>query len=229
MHHRPVPHDHDHDDHDHDDHGHHLDKGWRGLARYLRHGRRMWDSDVNRAVLDAADPAPGETLVDIGAGFGPAVVRAAKRGVHAIAVDPTPSMRRVLNLRRLVGRARDEIEVLDGAAESLPLADSSVDAVITVNTMHHWSDPSAAVAEIARVTRPGGRVVLVDELFDDPTHPRFDAEGGYQHHHHHEFIDIDPPDLAARLAAAGFTDTVGDHRRLGRAPVKYVSGRRGDV
>lgn len=186
----------------------------------------MWDSEVNRAVLDAADPVPGETLVDIGAGFGPAVVRAAKRGVHAIAVDPTPSMRRVLALRRLVGRLGGDIEILDGAAEALPLADSSVDAVITVNTMHHWSDPSRAVAEIARITRPGGRVVLVDELFDDPTHPRFDAESDHQHHHRHEFIDIEPADLAQQFASAGFTDTVGDSRRMGGAPVKYVSGRR---
>jgi ubiquinone/menaquinone biosynthesis C-methylase UbiE len=188
----------------------------------------MWDSDVNRAVVEAADPLPGETIVDIGSGFGPAVMVAVNRGAKAIAVDPTPAMRRTLTLRRFLRRATGDIEILDGAAESLPVSDASADVVITVNTMHHWSDPALAAAEIARVTRKGGRVVLVDEVFDDPTHPRFDPDEDWQHHHQHDFIDIDPVELAGLLAAAGFVDTVGDRRRMGGAPVKYVSGVRSD-
>jgi SAM-dependent methyltransferase len=226
-----VPHNHNHNhnhehDHDHGNHGHHHDQGWRGIVRYLRQGRRMWDSDVNRAVVEAADPMPGETMVDIGAGFGPAAMVAVNRGAKVVAVDPTPSMRRMLALRRFVRRARHDIEIVDGAAEELPMGDGSVDVVITVNTMHHWSDPSLAVSEIARVTREGGRVVLVDEIFDDPTHPRFDPDEDWQHHHQHDFIDIDPTELAGQLAAAGFVETVGDRRRMGGAPVKFVSGRR---
>lgn len=184
----------------------------------------MWDSDVNRAVVEVVDPRPGDTVVDIGAGFGPAVVLIARRGGHAIGVEPTASMRRTLGGRRLVQRARGSIEVVDGAAESIPVADGSVTAVMTVNTMHHWSDAEAAVAEIGRVLEPGGRVVLVDEAFDDPSHASFDAHAEMQHHHEHEFLEIDPAEMAEKLQAAGFTDAVGDHRRMGGAPVKFVYG-----
>jgi SAM-dependent methyltransferase len=64
-------------------------------------------------------------------------------------------MRSVLHLRRSwPGRAA--VTVLDGAAESIPVADGSIDALWTVNTIHHWTDRERASSELARVVRPGG-------------------------------------------------------------------------
>lgn len=183
----------------------------------------MWFSDVSRAVVELVDPRPGETVVDIGAGFGPAAVVIARRGAAVVGVDPTPSMRRVLSLRRQLAKGRNRIQVVAGAAEQLPLPDGSADVVISVNTMHHWADPGQAVAEIARVLGPGGRLVLADEAFDDPTHPNFDPTADQQHHDRDDFLDVDPGELADRLAAAGLVDARGEHRRMGGAPVKLVT------
>ena len=161
---------HDHAGHGH---GHEHDRGLRGFARYMKMLPKMWRSPVSREVVRAIAPQPGERVVDVGAGMGPATVLAAKAGASVVAVDPTPYMRRILSVRRLGQRRRSAIRVADGTAESIPADDHSVDALWTVNTMHHWTDLDQAVNELARVLRPGGRLLLVDEDFDAPAHPAF--------------------------------------------------------
>lgn len=158
-------------------HGHEHDRGVGAMLRYLRWAPEMWSSDINAAVIDLVAPADGERVVDIGAGMGPGTVLAARAGASVVAVEPTPFMRSILKTRRLFSRNRDRITVVDGAAEQMPADDDSVDAVWAVNTMHHWVDPERAAAEIARVLGPGGRVVLVDEDFADPSHPEYERFG----------------------------------------------------
>jgi ubiquinone/menaquinone biosynthesis C-methylase UbiE len=236
-------HDHDHDAHDHDahdhdahghggrddghGHGHAHDQGWRGMARYLRMTRRMWSSPVSDAVVDLVAPVPGELVVDLGAGMGPATVRAARAGAQVLAIDPTPGMRRVLGLRRRIDRSRAHISVHAGAAESMPVATGSVDALWCVNAMHHWTDQAAALVEIARVVRPGGgRIVLVDEDFADPTHPSHEAHQARGARHQHHFDHVDPVQVGARLADIGFTVVEAGTRELAGRPVRIVRARR---
>jgi len=156
------------------DHGHHAhehDRGARGFLRYLLLLPQMWRSDIGREVVRSVAPVSGECVVDLGAGMGAATVVAAMSGATVVAVDPMPYMRRMLALRRQWQRHRATIRIVDGAAESIPLADSSVDALWTVNTIHHWTERDRASRELARVMKPAGRVLLVDEDFDDPSHP----------------------------------------------------------
>lgn len=174
--------------------------------RYTRKLPRMLWSDVSRAVVADVAPETGEHVIDIGAGMGPATVAAARRGAHVLAVDPTPFMRRVLGVRRLVQRTRRRITVVDGAAESLPAADGTSDAVWAVNSMHHWGDMGGAVAEIARVLRPGGRAVLVDEVLDFHAH----------------FDEIDPEAVAAIFVSHGFTSARGATEEVAGRPAKVV-------
>lgn len=187
---------------------------------------KMWRSPVSRDVIHAIAPQPGERVVDLGAGMGPATVLAAKAGASVLAVDPTPYMRHILGVRRLGQRARTAIRVADGSAESIPAADHSVDALWTVNTMHHWTDLNAAVHELARVLRPGGRLLLVDEDFDAPAHPAFAHMHDRKAERAHDFTEIDPAVVAEKLRAAGFTTVEGSTGSMSDRPVKAVRATR---
>jgi ubiquinone/menaquinone biosynthesis C-methylase UbiE len=207
-------------------HGHHQDRGLRGFLRYMKMLPKMWRSPVGAAVVRSLAPQPGERVLDLGAGMGPATVIAAKSGASVLAVDPTPYMRGIVRVRRLGQRHRAAIRVVDGSAESIPADDHSVDALWTVNTVHHWTDLDAAVNELARVLRPGGRLLLVDEDFDDPGHPAHQHMQDRKDHRAKHFAEVDPVAVAAQLGTAGFAEVEGSTSTLAGRPVKMVRATR---
>lgn len=219
---------HDHAGHDHanHDHGHHRDRGVRGAIRYLRWLPEMWHSDVNDAVIELVAPRSGERGVDIGAGLGAGAFPAAAAGAHVVAVEPTPLLRWLLQARRAVSRRRKLVTVADGAAERIPLDDESVDVVWAVNTMHHWLDLERGVAEIARVLRPRGRAILVDEDFTDPTHPEHEQFGDDHGPEAHGFTAVTAERVSELLTATGFSDVDTSIRDVGGRPVVGVVARR---
>jgi SAM-dependent methyltransferase len=93
-------------------------------------------------------------VVDLAAGSGKLTRALADRFEQVVAVEPNDEMRAVL-----AGRSAG-IRVLAGTAERMPLPDGSGDAVF-VGDAFHWFDGKAAVAELARVVRPGGGVALL--------------------------------------------------------------------
>lgn len=110
------------------------------------------------AVAEAAIP-PGATALDLGCGTGralPALREAVGPGGTVIGMDITPEM---LAVARSTGRARGAVLLL-ADARRLPLGDAEVDAVFAAGLVHHLPDPSAGLAGIARVTRPGGRLAI---------------------------------------------------------------------
>jgi ubiquinone/menaquinone biosynthesis C-methylase UbiE len=211
---------------DHGQHTHRHDRGVRGLLRYTRLLPKMWRSDVSVEVVREVAPVSGECVVDLGAGMGPATVIAAMSGARVVAVDPTPYMRRILGLRRRWQRHRAAIRVVDGAAESIPVEEGSVDALWTVNTIHHWTERDRASRELARVMKPGGRVLLVDEDFDDPSHPWHEHWRAERERHGHEFDAVDPEAVAASLIRAGFATAQGSRTTLAARPAKVVRATR---
>lgn len=208
--------------HGHRHHGHENDQGITGALRYLRWLPQMWQSPVNNAVVDLVDPQAGERVVDIGAGMGAGAIRAATGGAHVIAVEPTPFMRWVLLVRRIFSRQRANIEVADGAAERIPADDRIIDAIWAVNTMHHWVDIERGVAEIARVLQPNGRILLVDEVFTDPSHPDHQRFGADHDDEHHGFTMIDADQMGALLRVAGLTDVDASNHHIAGRPVIRV-------
>jgi ubiquinone/menaquinone biosynthesis C-methylase UbiE len=216
----------DRPEHHHHDHGHHHDRGARGFLRYLRLLPRMWRSQVNREVVRSLAPARGECVVDLGAGMGAATVEAARRGATVVAVDPMPYMRRILRLRRGWQRHRATIRVVDGAAESMPLEDGSVDALWTVNTIHHWTERERASRELARVMKSGGRVLLVDEDLEDPSHPEHRRARAARARHGHRFDEVDPEQVAAALTHAGFAEAHGSRTTFAGRPAKVIRATR---
>ncbi len=86
--------------------------------------------------------------------------------------------------------------VREGTLEALPLADGALDAAVLLLVLHHVPDPPAALAEVARVVRPGGRVVLGDMV--PHAHERYRAQMG------HQWLGFDAAQVTGWLADAGF-------------------------
>jgi SAM-dependent methyltransferase len=104
------------------------------------------------ALLDAAGVADGTLTLDVGTGPGTAARAATARGAHVTAVDAEPSMIEVASAA--VPSANVGLAMLP----ELPFADGAFDAVVANFVVNHVGDPAAAVAELRRVVRPGGRV-----------------------------------------------------------------------
>ena len=112
------------------------------------------------AVRWALDPAPGQRVLDLGAGTGKLTATLVALGADVIAVEPDPAM--LTELRRSLPAVR----ALPGSAEAIPLPDASVDAVLAGNAMH-WFDMAVAGPEIARVLAPSGILAGLWNLMDD--------------------------------------------------------------
>lgn len=117
---------------------------------------------LHRAVVaDVAQRVDGRsaTILDIGAGPGDLVrgLRTTLPGATVAGVEPAAGMRAIA--------AERGTELLDGRSEALPVADGSVDLVVSTLASHHWDDPVAAFREIARVLRPDGEAWIDDVRF----------------------------------------------------------------
>lgn len=111
----------------------------------------------------------GDTVLDVGAGSGTDLLLAALLAGpagRAIGIDMTAAMR-----RKAAANARaaglDNVQVLDGTAEAIPLPDASVDVVTSNGVINLVPDKAAAAREIHRVLRPGGLVQIADIVVQD--------------------------------------------------------------
>jgi len=126
-------------------------------------------SDVVRrrlAALQALEPRPEETIVDVGCGPGflaLELARAVGSAGEGIGVDPSPDMRNAA-----ASQCADlaNVRILDGTAAELPLDDASADRATSVQVFEYLSDIPRALAEIRRVLRVGGRLVVGDMHWD---------------------------------------------------------------
>lgn len=120
--------------------------------------------------MRAGVPSDGETVLDIGSGAGADSLIAAKfagPGGRVLSLDLTAAMTR--RLKQAADQAGvTNVHVLQGSAECLPLADASVDLVISNGMLNLVPDKRRAIAEMFRVLRPGGRVQLADVVIRRP-------------------------------------------------------------
>jgi SAM-dependent methyltransferase len=105
---------------------------------------------------------PGGSVLDVGTGPGVLLVELAKRraDVRLTGIDLSADMVTAANRNLHVYRDRAVARVGDVAHLEFP--DDSFDLVVSSFSMHHWDDPEAAVPELARVLRPGGRLCIYD-------------------------------------------------------------------
>jgi len=111
-----------------------------------------------KRLVDRLAPRTGERVVDIGCGTGNAALLAARAGARVVGVDPSPRLVSV-GRREALDAALDAAFVV-GSAEAIPCADASADAAVSCFGVIFTSDASRAVAEMARILAPGGRIVL---------------------------------------------------------------------
>jgi SAM-dependent methyltransferase len=104
-------------------------------------------------VAERGGIVPGSRIVDLAAGTGRLSGRFLQLGVDLIAVEPAANMRAVLEERF------PSIHAIVATAESMPLDDGAVDAVVVGNAFHHF-DRAPAMAEIRRILRPGGALAV---------------------------------------------------------------------
>ena len=135
------------------------------------------------------------SIGDLGCGTGELSATLAPFVARVIAVDRSEEMLEAAR-RRL--RDLDNVQVRKGDLESLPIDDRAVDAATLVLVLHHLPDPAAALAEAARVIKPGGRLLVTDMLPHD--HEEYRQQMG------HVWLGFAEDQIQRLCVAAGFND-----------------------
>ena len=159
---------------------------WESLRAEL-YGRRFTEAAIAALV-------PREWVVaDLACGAGDLALRLAPRVARVVGVDASPEM--LAAARRRLGAAKN-VELRRGDLARLPIEDRSCDAAFLLLALSHVEEPAAAIGEMARILRPGGRAVVVDLLRhdrDDFRRRLGQTRNGFEEH-----------ELDGLLATAGF-------------------------
>ncbi len=118
------------------------------------------ESEVEAAIRAALAGRKIGRLVDIGTGTGRMIELFGAQADTAIGVDRSPEMLRLA--RAKLAAASSQADLRQGDMYTLPLANASADVVILHQVLHYAQQPSAAIAEAARLLAPGGRLLVVD-------------------------------------------------------------------
>ncbi len=116
--------------------------------------------DIHELVIARLDPQAGERLLDLACGTGAVAERAAERGADVTGVDLAPAL--IETARERAAEQGLTVDYRVGDAEQLDLPDASFDAVASACGVMFTPDHGASARELARVTRPGGRIALAN-------------------------------------------------------------------
>ncbi|BBT70919.1 MULTISPECIES: class I SAM-dependent methyltransferase [Enterobacteriaceae] len=160
-------------------------------AAYLQSNVHAQGADLRRLAEWLAN-AGDANLLDVGCGAGHASFTAAPLVAQVTAYDLSDGMLAVV-AQEAETRGLHNIVCAQGPAEALPFADRHFDIVISRYSAHHWHDMQAALMEIRRVLKPGGRFIMMDiaspgkaildiwlqtiEMLRDPSHIRNYSQG----------------------------------------------------
>jgi ArsR family transcriptional regulator len=152
-------------------------------------------AEVEAALLAALPAAPIPRLLDIGTGTGRILELLAPRARAGLGIDASKAML-ALARARLARSGISHCTVRLADMYRLPLPDSGFDAAVLHMVLHHAEDPALALAEAARVLRPGGALLVVDLA----QHDRADLLA----HHAHRHAGFAAAEMQRLLRAAGF-------------------------
>jgi len=139
------------------------------LAQVKKRQQAMWASGDFHAVaaliqpvaeqlIQAADLEAGSRVIDVATGSGNAAIAAARSGGDVVGIDYVPAL--LERGRRRVEAEGVSVDLLEGDAEAIPFGDASFDAAVSVFGSMFAPNHAKAASELARVTRPGGKIAL---------------------------------------------------------------------
>ena len=177
-------------------------------GRWDRFRDELFGDRFHLAAL-AAFADPSWTVGDLGCGTGLVTLALAPFVAHVTAVDGSAAM--LQGARRRLQQL-DNVDLRRGELEALPIDDGRLDAAVMMLVLHHVPEPSRAVAEVARVVKPGGRFLLVDMLPHD--------RESYRHQMGHIWLGFSEEHTRRLLSEASFEDC----RILALAPDQRAKG-----
>jgi SAM-dependent methyltransferase len=130
----------------------------------LKHLReRWWDSDFSEFLRETLRPRPGTRILDVGCGEGTAELSLGRLQISQVSIFAID--RKVERVRQTLTAATAHnirVQVAAADAQALPFAGDTFDSTFCVAVLQHSPDVARVVSEFARVTKPGGRVVVVE-------------------------------------------------------------------
>lgn len=170
---------------------------------YFRQVATQWDTlrqsffpeALREEACTVAQVKQGELAADIGAGTGFLTEGLLMRGVKVIAVDRSVEM---LEQMQEKFKAHAGVSYRQGEAENLPLENGTVDYALANMFLHHVDTPLTAIKEMARIVKPGGKVVITD--LDEHTHEFLRTE------HHDQWMGFKRESIRQWLSEAGLAN-----------------------
>ena len=169
----------------------------RQAAGFERPGSLFGDVPILHWIAAHVPLAQGARILDVAGGTGQTGRYLARGGATAVIVDFTDAMLEE-GLRSVLESERTDVVFVRGDAADLPFAGGQFDAVVCRFALHHMPDPARAIAEMARVCRPGGSVTLIDVVNGGASHDELERLRDPSHTR-----ALEEHELRERLAGAG--------------------------
>jgi ubiquinone/menaquinone biosynthesis C-methylase UbiE len=151
--------------------------------QFDRHAANYANSPVHRSgpslpvLVEYAKPTADDFALDIATGTGNAAFAIADAGANVVGIDIATKMLERAS-ERAVEEGRTNVRFQEGDAESIPFPDNTFTLVVVRHAPHHFRDADKFLSEVARVLKPSGRFVMVDQI--SPTEESFDWNDYWQ-------------------------------------------------